>query len=464
MKLLNKKNFWVKGASAIAVLLICIFILPITAKADTPGTVNDNNVNIRSDADATSTSVGKVNSGDKVTIIEEKTNSSNVLWYKITTATGTTGYIRADFITKSTTDNTNTTTTTTDTTTTTTTTQSNVTNIDSKAAYIAGDVVNIRSQASASSDLVAKAQKNAEVTVTGETTASDGYKWYKVTFTADGATKTGFIRSDLLTFTKPTNPPAETNIDSNNQTDTPDTATPDTTETPDAGTETGENPEVSEPVEAPAETTAEPKKMITALQPAEAPEYLPEGFVEGQLESGEKVWSKGDYFIVYGLNEKNITGWYILDEKNNTYISYENLISAPSKSSSSDMKVFGINIKVILVVLIILIILLLGVVFFMALKLSRGVENDDDYDYDDYEDEEEEEEIPVSSIENSRSRRSSESRSSRSDEREPKQSKAAKAKDKFLNYFTTEVDDEADDDEYYDDVDEDDDDIDFIDI
>ncbi len=467
MKVLNTKNFWLKGVSAIAVLLICVLILPITAKADTPGTVNDNNVNIRADADATSTSLGKVNSGDKVTIIEEKTNSSNVLWYKITTATGTTGYIRADFITKSSTDNNTTTTTNNDTTTNTTTTpttQQNVTNIDSKAAYIAGDVVNIRSQASSTSDLVAKAQKNAEVTVTGETTASDGYKWYKVSFTADGATKTGFIRSDLLTFTKPTNPPAETNIDSNQETQTPDTntETPDTTETvPEEG-----NTELAEPVEVPEETTpAEPKKMITPLQPAEDPENLPEGFEEKKLEGGEKVWTKGDYYIVYGLNEKNITGWYVLDEKNDTYIAYDGFFTGEAKKSNSDMKVFGISIKVILVILIVLIIILLGVVFFMALKLSRGVENDDDYDYDDYEDEEEEEdEIPVSSIENSRSRRSSESRSSRSVEREPKQSKASKAKDKFLNYFTTEVDDDADDDEYYDDVDEDDDDIDFIDI
>ena len=465
MKLLNTKNFWLKGVSAIAVLLICVFILPITAKADTPGTVNDNNVNIRADADATSTSLGKVNSGDKVTIIEEKTNSSNVLWYKITTATGTTGYIRADFITKSAGDTTTTTNNDTTTTTTTTTTQPNVTNVDSKAAYIAGDVVNIRSQASSTSDLVAKAQKNAEVTVTGETTASDGYKWYKVTFTADGATKTGFIRSDLLTFTKPTNPPAETNIDSNQETQTPDANNETTPDTPDANTEPGDG-EVAEPVEVPEEpVVTEPKKMITVLQPAEDPENLPEGFEEKQLEGGEKVWAKGDYYIVYGLNEKNITGWYVLDEKNDTYISYENLISGTAKKSNADMKVFGINIKVILVVLIILIIVLLGVVFFMALKLSRGVENDDDYDYDDYEDEEEEEdEIPVSSIENSRSRRSSESRSSRSVEKEPKQSKASKAKDKFLNYFTTEVDEEDDDDEYYDDVDEDDDDIDFIDI
>ena len=108
MKLINRKNMWKNGISAFAVLLVCLFLLPITAKADTPGTVNDTNVNIRSEADATSTSLGKVNSGDKVTIIEEKTNAQNVLWYKVTTATGTTGYIKAEFITKGDAANTNT--------------------------------------------------------------------------------------------------------------------------------------------------------------------------------------------------------------------------------------------------------------------------------------------------------------------------------------------------------------------
>ncbi len=447
MKLINKK-FCIKAASALAVLISCIFIFPIIAKADVPGTVNDNNVNIRSDANTTSTSLGKVNSGDKVTILEEKKNG-NETWYKITTATGTTGYVRSDLITKSSGN------------TTTTTTTTNVTNIDAKAAYIAGDTVNIRSQASATSDLVARAQKNTEVTVTGEATASDGYKWYKVSFVADGATKTGFIRSDLLTFTKPTNTPAETNIDST----TPNTDKPDDTQNTDVDAnqdETDVLPDESEP-----EPVKETKKKIDPLEPVEEPKNLPEGFKEKTLEdAGVKVWNKGDYTILYGVNEKDNTGWYIFDQKTDTYISYEGLLDG-GKQKSSDAKIFGINIKVILVVMIILIILLLGVVFFMALKLSRGVENDDDYDYDDYDDEDDEEddedEIPVSSIENSR-RRTSESRSSRNSDREPIQSKASRAKDKFLNYFTTEVDDDGVDDEYYDDVDEDDDDIDFIDI
>ncbi|MCR5848705.1 MAG: SH3 domain-containing protein [Lachnospiraceae bacterium] len=454
MKLLNNKKFILQSIASFAVLLMCVFMLSIYAKADTPGIVNENNVNIRSQADATSTSLGKVNSGDKVTILEEITNSSNVLWYKVTTAAGTTGYIRADFITKANSgddgglDNGN-------------NNDPTVTDTDPKAAYIVGDVVNIRSKASASSDLIAKAQKNTEVTVVGETKATDGFKWYKVSFTADGAKKTGFIRSDLVTFTKPTNDPEETVIDSEDNTDTDNgqdntdnggdaATTDDTPVTPDSG-ETGDT------------VVSEPKREITPLQPYEDPANLPDGFTEGQLGSGEKVWTKGDYYIIYGMNEKEVTGWYVLDEKNSTYISYEGLFDKGSSSSKPAGTIFGINIKVILIILMILVIILLGVVFFMALKLSRGVENDDDYDYDDYEDEEEEDDIPVSSIENSRGSRSSGKAAKAVEEDEPKQSKASKAKDKFLNYFTTEVDDDDDDGEYYND-DDDDDDIDFIDI
>lgn len=425
---------------ALLAFAFCVCLFYNTAKADTPGTVNDNNVNIRSGAGTDSDSLGKANSGDKVTILEE-TNG----WYKVTTAGGTTGYIKADFVTKSSDNNT----------TTTTTTTTNVTTMDSKAAYISGDTVNIRSQASANSDLVAKAQKNSEVTVTGESSAADGYKWYQITFTADGATKNGFIRSDLVTFTKPTQAPAETNIDSNEP--TPEPENPDT------------EPEETVPSEPEETTPSEPEKTgvlayeVKLLEPLEAPENIPDAFVECSIDPGSgeavKAWSKGDYYVVYGMNDAGQAGWYVLDLKTNNFVSYDGLFDIiDSKKSSDGVTLFGIQMKWVLVACVVVIILLLGVVFFLALKLSRGVEDDSDYDYDDYEDDEEyEDDIPVSSIEEEPSRKTKAVK-------EPKASKKS-AKDKFLDYFTTTEDDSEDDDEeYYDDVDDEDEDIDFIDI
>ncbi len=456
MKRLNKKSFQCVLFAFVAMIL-CLGMLSMRVKADTPGTVIDDKVNIRKSADKTSESLGHVNSGDKVTIIEEQKNAANEVWYKITTSSGTTGYVRSDFIKK--TDSTTTTTNNnTNTNTNNTTSTTKVTDTDKKSAYITGDTVNIRSDASSKSDKVASANKNTEVTVVGEATGSDGYKWYKVSFSANGATKTGFIRSDLLTFTKPTNTPAETNIDSNtNKKD--DTNKDDDKTTTDTDTQAEEPEPEPDPTPAP---TAEKKKTVTPVKPFEDPAVIPDGFTEAQLPTGEKVWSKGDYVILYGTNEDEVTGWYVLDQKNNSYISFEGFLDGTGKKKGSDDKLFGIiSSKVVIVILVVIIILLLGALFFLALKLSRGVEDDDDYEYDDYEDEDEEEDIPVSSIENSRG--SSRKKNVHYEiEEEPKPKKSGKAKDKFLNYFTAEDEDDSDE-EYYDDVD-DDDDIDFIDI
>lgn len=458
----DKKVLLGKAVATLCLLAVCFVGFSIMAKADTPGTVNDNNVNIRSAAGTDSVSLGKVNSGDKVTILEESNG-----WYKVTTAGGTTGFIKAEFITKSgdTTGNNTTPGTKPDNQNTNNpTTTTNVTTIDAKAAYISGDVVNIRSQASATSNLVAKAQKNSEVTITGEASAADGYKWYQVSFTADGTTKTGFIRSDLVTFTKPTQAPVETNVDSNNDT----TTNPVQPEEPD--NEIPEEPPVEEPVPEPVQAE-EPEEKDTGvkayevqlLDPSEVPENLPSNFVETSLDPGSgvavKVWNKGDFYIVYGINDAGQPGWYVLDYKTKNFVSYDGLFDAAAKKKGSDAgTIFGIPMKVIVIVLIVLLIVLLGVVFFLALKLSRGVENDDDYDYDDYEDndEEYEDDIPVSAIEDDAPRKSKTEKTSKSSKKG--------VKDKFLDYFTKPINDDEDDDEYYEDDEDDDDDIDFVDL
>lgn len=464
MKMFKSKKFIAQMMVAFIAFVACINILAIRAKADTPGTVNDNNVNIRSSSSASSNSLGKVNSGDKVTIVEEVKNDSGDLWYKVSTSVGVTGYIKADFVTKGeATTNTNTNTNTT----TTTTTTTNVTSVDSKSAYISGDVVNIRSQASATSDLIAKANQNSEVTVVGEAQASDGYKWYQVTFTVDGVTKKGFIRSDLLTFTKPTNAPAETTVDT-----TPTTPAPtETPTTPDSDADPSEN--IGEPAPAPGDvepteptpstpdTTVVNKKFVTPMEPFEDPAIIPAGFDEVSLgDNRVKGWNKGDFYLMYGVNEEEITGWYIFNSQNEQYIPYDGLFEETKGGNKGNAgTVFGIQVKWILVALIVVIIALLGAVFFLALKASKGVEDDDDYDYDDYDDEDS---IPVSNIEEDEEPVRSKAR--QKEAKPAKEKKGKSAKDKFLDYFSKEVDDEdMDDDEYYSDVD-DDEDIDFIDI
>lgn len=460
---MKKLFFNRKKVLEISLLLVAFIIglvyFSITAKAETTGTISDNNVNVRKSADAGSDSLGKVNSGDKVTVIEEVNGADGTKsWYKVTTSSGITGYIRNDFVTTSGADTTNTTTTTT------TTTANNVTAIENKTAYISKDVVNIRSEADTNKDnVVYKANLNTEITVTGETTGSDGMKWYQISLSSNG--KTGFVRSDMLTFTKPTNNPVETTIDSNKPAET----TPDNTDTQPADTSEPEPVEQTEPTEnveteEPVQNLA-PAKSVTAVAPAKEPDIIPSGFVEKSVESedGVRVWQKGDFAIIYGVNQDSVAGWYVYDSKNETYIAYDGLFDVADTDSKDSGEIFGIPVKWVIVALIVVIILLLGAVFFLALKLSRGVENDDDYEYYDYEDEEEEEDIPVSSIEEEPVRNVKETKRQKE---QPKEKSKKSAKDKFLDYFTTEVEEDEEEEEYYDDQDddEDDDDIDFIDI
>lgn len=60
-------------------------------------------------------------------------------------------------------------------------------------------ILNVRSQASTSSSIVCKLSQGTKVTITSETTGSDGMKWYGVSFTHSGAAKSGYVRGDLVT-------------------------------------------------------------------------------------------------------------------------------------------------------------------------------------------------------------------------------------------------------------------------
>ena len=62
-------------------------------------------------------------------------------------------------------------------------------------------VVNVRSNATTSSSIVAKLTQGTSVSITSETTGSDGRKWYNVSFKYNGSNKTGCIRADLLNAT-----------------------------------------------------------------------------------------------------------------------------------------------------------------------------------------------------------------------------------------------------------------------
>lgn len=73
---------------------------------------------------------------------------------------------------------------------------------ESKAAPASGTVrnriLNVRTTASTSSAIVCKLTQGTTVTISSETTGTDGMKWYKVSFAKTGGATEGYVRGDLL--------------------------------------------------------------------------------------------------------------------------------------------------------------------------------------------------------------------------------------------------------------------------
>ena len=70
---------------------------------------------------------------------------------------------------------------------------------------VTSTTANVRSSASTSSDAVASLSKGDTVEIKSQTTGTDGYVWYEITV---DATRTGYIRSDLVEITDGTTPAA----------------------------------------------------------------------------------------------------------------------------------------------------------------------------------------------------------------------------------------------------------------
>lgn len=85
-------------AAASAMSMALAIASPVAAFAAT-GTVNGSNINVRSEGSTTSSVVGTVNTGDILTIGDTVTDDSGATWYQVTLDNGTSGYVRADFLT-----------------------------------------------------------------------------------------------------------------------------------------------------------------------------------------------------------------------------------------------------------------------------------------------------------------------------------------------------------------------------
>jgi uncharacterized protein YgiM (DUF1202 family) len=336
-----------------AVLSATIFVsmgVQAFAYTETTGTVATSNVKVRSEASTTASQISSLREGDTVEIIDEATDASGYVWYKIRVNKSEKGYVRSDLIKKSGDSSAKAETTTT---TTTNTTESNaaaaslpattVTATESRPATITQDSVNVREGAGTAYNSVGKVTKGDTVTITGEATGSDNKTWYQVTF--GSSNKTGFIRSDLLEVGEAA--PAE------------NTEAPEGGETPEAVEGEGEN--------------------------TEAPE-------EGQSEESSQPASAGDagdghYSLVYLEDGENGAVWYLYDNVEGYRVKVNELIDA-AKSSDEVSKLVksNNNYKTILIILAVVIAALVVGLILLALKLRDSLyyEDDEDEEYDRY--------------------------------------------------------------------------------
>lgn len=157
-----------------------------TGSSHRNGAVKGINVNIRKEP-VNGEVLCKLSTGHTVTVTEEKTASDGNKWYAIAFTYNNTpqsGYIRSDFLTVEEV---------------TVTAPANSENVTK--GTIRGSAVRIRESA-VNGTVVVQLNTDHSVTIIGETTGSDGYKWYQISFEYGGSVKSGYVRSDYVNITQ----------------------------------------------------------------------------------------------------------------------------------------------------------------------------------------------------------------------------------------------------------------------
>lgn len=153
------------------------------------GVVTGSGVNVRSGAGTGNPSLTKLNAGHVVQIIGETMGTDGKIWYQITfTKDGSSisGYMRSDYVQVT-------------------------SSYTPKNGYVTADDVNVRSGAGTSEKVLTQLNTGHEVKIIGESTASNGALWYRISFTQNGTAMEGYMHSSYVRIgtppavTKPTN-------------------------------------------------------------------------------------------------------------------------------------------------------------------------------------------------------------------------------------------------------------------
>ena len=203
-RILGKKTYIVFG------ILCCMFMwlqfgMESYAFTRTTGEVTGSSVKVRKEANTTSDMVASVKAGDDLDVVDSVTGADGKVWYKIVVKADEYGYIRSDFVTLASGEQTPSTGT--------TTTTTEVTPMEEQKGHTSTNNVKVRKQATTNSDEVDRLNQDQIFTISASAQGPDGKTWYYVSYIDGGASKNGFIRSDLVKIMETEEEPADENID-----------------------------------------------------------------------------------------------------------------------------------------------------------------------------------------------------------------------------------------------------------
>lgn len=297
-------------------------------------TVTADKCNVRSEASTSSEAVFSVSSGQKLEVVGSVSGSDGFTWYKVEDG-GKTGYIRADLVSEpdgpvksDTADKPANDEPKADDAPAVEEVPATVGSSDATKGVVTTDGVTVRSGGSKETSKVGTAKSGQEVNISGETTDSEGMKWYQVSFADGNNSVNGYIRSDFLQIT-------ETAADI--------------------------APEVETTVE-----DAEPVEVVMSEQPA-------------------------DYECRFEANSDGIEEWFLYDHINGTKQSINNIyaVMKQSQDNAADSDDSSGILKIIVIVMAVVIVGLIAALVVLLLKSSRDhyvnfedIDRDDDYDYE----------------------------------------------------------------------------------
>ncbi len=357
MNVIKKWKLWAVMAVLAAVVFLCEDSALIVC-AEATAVVKAEAGKIRSEASTASTVVGSTKKGNRLRILKS-VSAPDGTWYQVGLEGDKTGYIRSDLVTvegevpsdgapvaaaAS-------------------AAGSSVQPSDMTSGTVVNNSINVRKGASTKDALAGTLKKGAVVEITGETTGSDGKKWYQV----KSETVTGFVREDLLEVSAAV-------------------ATG-------GGEEAGDAPDALGTEEVPQLPAQE--EDYTDISNVIATKRIPEGKALEDLGLGADViagWESERYFVLYTQTRNGTEQWYLYDAQNDAY----ERIEALAPMSQEDIAAEKGNNKLSLILMIALgaiALILLVIVIYLALQLRDArmgyeddYDDDDDEDDDDYED------------------------------------------------------------------------------